>query len=142
MRWEKQIRSVAGTAQDDLGAGAVLVRPDGIVAWVGDHDPDRAEFGQTAGRWFGSPASRKRLSVSGYVAAGHFRSSARPQEGTWRLTPDRRIRAAHWRLDHRRHAAKSSTDSAVHCRALANSIYRGWMGSIRVQRFPLSPAAR
>ncbi|GAA0353512.1 FAD-dependent monooxygenase [Actinoallomurus spadix] len=55
-RWEGRIRYAAGPARNDLGCGAVLVRPDGIVAWADDHDPDRAAFERAAGHWFGDPA--------------------------------------------------------------------------------------
>ncbi|MEU8434485.1 FAD-dependent oxidoreductase [Streptomyces sp. NPDC029216] len=54
--WEGRIRYAAGTATNDLGSGAVLIRPDGVVAWAGDRHPDREEFEQAAGRWFGGPA--------------------------------------------------------------------------------------
>ncbi|MFI7689994.1 FAD-dependent monooxygenase [Nonomuraea sp. NPDC049655] len=53
--WESRIRYAAGAARDDLGAAAVLVRPDGVVAWAGD--PDRAAFERAASRWFGRPMS-------------------------------------------------------------------------------------
>jgi hypothetical protein len=53
--WESRIRYAAGPARNDLGTGAVLVRPDGIVAWAGDRDPDREAFERAAGRWFGDP---------------------------------------------------------------------------------------
>ncbi|GAA4624240.1 FAD-dependent monooxygenase [Actinoallomurus vinaceus] len=56
MGWESRIRYVAGPARNDLGFGAVLVRPDGIVAWAGDRDPDREAFERAAGHWFGGPA--------------------------------------------------------------------------------------
>ncbi|MDQ0774298.1 2-polyprenyl-6-methoxyphenol hydroxylase-like FAD-dependent oxidoreductase [Streptomyces aurantiacus] len=55
MRWESRVRYVAGPARNDLGLGAVLVRPDGTVAWAGDRTPDRDAFEQAAGRWFGDP---------------------------------------------------------------------------------------
>ncbi|WP_312878206.1 FAD-dependent monooxygenase [Lentzea indica] len=51
-RWENQLRYATGPATDDLGLGAVLVRPDGVVAWTG---ADRREFEQAALRWFGTP---------------------------------------------------------------------------------------
>ncbi|MFI6170656.1 FAD-dependent monooxygenase [Nocardia sp. NPDC051052] len=57
MLWESRIRYSAGTARNELGLRAVLVRPDGMVAWVADGDPDREAFELAAGRWFGSPAS-------------------------------------------------------------------------------------
>ncbi|WP_410609950.1 FAD-dependent oxidoreductase [Amycolatopsis sp. lyj-109] len=47
-----RIRHVAGPARDDLGFGAVLVRPDGIVAWAGDRVPDRGSFEEAVRRWF------------------------------------------------------------------------------------------
>ncbi|MBP0448075.1 FAD-dependent monooxygenase [Kitasatospora sp. RG8] len=53
--WEGRIRYAVGPARDDLGLGAVLVRPDGTVAWAGGRDPDCAAFERAAGQWFGSP---------------------------------------------------------------------------------------
>ena len=53
-RWKSRISYAAGPARDDLGVGAVLVRPDGIVAWAGDPDPD--PFERAAARWFGGAA--------------------------------------------------------------------------------------
>ncbi|WP_345472788.1 FAD-dependent monooxygenase [Actinoallomurus oryzae] len=53
--WESRIRYVAGPARNDFGSGAVLIWPDGIVAWAGDRVPDREAFERAAGRWFGSP---------------------------------------------------------------------------------------
>ncbi|AEM85647.1 FAD-dependent oxidoreductase [Streptomyces violaceusniger] len=57
MGWESRLRYVAGPARNDLGSGAVLVRPDGVVAWAGDRHPDRAAFERAAVPWFGSPVA-------------------------------------------------------------------------------------
>lgn len=52
---ESRLRYAAGAAKNDLGLGAVLVRPDGIVAWAGDRDFDRKAFERAANQWFGTP---------------------------------------------------------------------------------------
>ncbi|MGW9176997.1 FAD-dependent monooxygenase [Streptomyces decoyicus] len=53
--WESRMRYAAGPARNDLGLGAVLVRPDGVVAWAGEGTPDREAFERAAGHWFGGP---------------------------------------------------------------------------------------
>lgn len=58
--WEGRIRYATGAARNDLGVGAVLVRPDGVVAWAGDRHPDSEAFEQAATRWFGAPAETAR----------------------------------------------------------------------------------
>ncbi|MFJ3202799.1 FAD-dependent oxidoreductase [Streptomyces sp. NPDC086989] len=67
--WEGRIRYVAGAARDDLGSGAVLVRPDGVVAWAGDRHPDREAFEQAASRWFGGPAAATGLTGGAHLGA-------------------------------------------------------------------------
>ncbi|MBR1179004.1 FAD-dependent monooxygenase [Bradyrhizobium sp. KB893862 SZCCT0404] len=57
-RWSDRISYVAGEVRDRLGLSAVLVRPDGFVAWVSEGTPDQNEAAQAASRWFGDPASR------------------------------------------------------------------------------------
>ncbi|MBZ9953828.1 MULTISPECIES: FAD-dependent monooxygenase [unclassified Mesorhizobium] len=54
-RWGDRITYVAGKARDQLGLSAVLVRPDGFVAWAGEDDPNPEEAAQAASRWFGEP---------------------------------------------------------------------------------------
>ncbi|GHB61710.1 FAD-dependent oxidoreductase [Streptomyces cirratus] len=54
---ESRIRYVAGPARNDLGLGAVLVRPDGVVAWAAGDRPDTDAFERTADHWFGAPTT-------------------------------------------------------------------------------------
>jgi 2-polyprenyl-6-methoxyphenol hydroxylase-like FAD-dependent oxidoreductase len=52
---EKRVKYIASEAKDSLGLTAVLVRPDGFVAWACDGEPDLAEGSRAASRWFGQP---------------------------------------------------------------------------------------
>ncbi|MGL4286443.1 MAG: FAD-dependent monooxygenase, partial [Phreatobacter sp.] len=52
-RWHGRIDYVADDARDRLGLSAVLVRPDGVVAWAVEGAPDVEEAAQAAARWFG-----------------------------------------------------------------------------------------
>lgn len=54
-RWRGRIAYVASDARDRLGSNAMLVRPDGFVAWAADAAPDLEEAAQAAARWFGEP---------------------------------------------------------------------------------------
>jgi len=47
-----RIRYLKLAPSERIGVNAVLVRPDGIVAWAADGPPDIAELQATAGRWF------------------------------------------------------------------------------------------
>uniref|UniRef100_A0AAU3IGQ0 FAD-dependent monooxygenase n=1 Tax=Streptomyces sp. NBC_01393 TaxID=2903851 RepID=A0AAU3IGQ0_9ACTN len=53
--WRGPIRYAAGPVGDDLGFGALLIRPDGVVAWAEGPDPDPEAFQHAATRWFGAP---------------------------------------------------------------------------------------
>ncbi|WCM22870.1 FAD-dependent monooxygenase [Paraburkholderia bryophila] len=54
-RWRGRIAYISGDVRDRLGLSAVLVRPDGCVAWVGEACPDHDAALQAASRWFGEP---------------------------------------------------------------------------------------
>lgn len=54
--WKGRIAYAPGSPRDGLGFSALLIRPDGVVAWAGEHAPDRVTFERAAARWFGSPA--------------------------------------------------------------------------------------
>jgi 2-polyprenyl-6-methoxyphenol hydroxylase-like FAD-dependent oxidoreductase len=47
-----RIKYVSGQAKEQLGLKAVLIRPDGIIAWASDNDPDCSELQKAAARWF------------------------------------------------------------------------------------------
>jgi hypothetical protein len=47
---------VTSPVDNRLGASALLVRPDGVVAWACGDVPDRAQLEQAAARWFGAPS--------------------------------------------------------------------------------------
>ena len=62
-RWGGEITYAASDVQDRLGLSALLVRPDGVVAWAADAAPDPAQAGHAASRWFGEP--KQDLNVPG-----------------------------------------------------------------------------
>jgi hypothetical protein len=47
-----RIKYISGSAKDRLAVSAVLIRPDGIIAWASDNDPDYSELQKAAARWF------------------------------------------------------------------------------------------
>jgi 2-polyprenyl-6-methoxyphenol hydroxylase-like FAD-dependent oxidoreductase len=49
-----RIKYVKGHAKEPLGLSALLVRPDGFVAWATNKTPDASAFQQAAARWFSS----------------------------------------------------------------------------------------
>jgi 2-polyprenyl-6-methoxyphenol hydroxylase-like FAD-dependent oxidoreductase len=46
------IKYISGRVKDPLDVRAVLIRPDGIIAWVSDTAPDYDGFRKAAARWF------------------------------------------------------------------------------------------
>lgn len=53
--WRHRVAYVASNAEDRLGLNAVLVRPDGVVAWVGGGEFELEDAAKAAARWFGKP---------------------------------------------------------------------------------------
>ncbi|MES2111746.1 MAG: FAD-dependent monooxygenase [Bacteroidota bacterium] len=47
-----QIDYISGAAKDQLGLNAVLVRPDGIIAWVADNNADYTRLRHATEKWF------------------------------------------------------------------------------------------
>ena len=47
-----QMKYVSGRAKEQLGLSAVLIRPDGIIAWASDNDTDYSELQKAAASWF------------------------------------------------------------------------------------------
>jgi len=54
-QWQEQVTYIASDAIDRLGMKAVLVRPDGIVAWAGVRTADNEEASLALSKWFGEP---------------------------------------------------------------------------------------
>jgi 2-polyprenyl-6-methoxyphenol hydroxylase-like FAD-dependent oxidoreductase len=52
--WGDRVRYVASDAEVRLGLSALLVRPDGFVAWASDTTPGPEEVARAAARWFAS----------------------------------------------------------------------------------------
>ncbi|WP_027795681.1 FAD-dependent monooxygenase [Paraburkholderia acidipaludis] len=55
--WRQRVTYVAGGANDRLGLRAVLVRPDGFVAWASETAVDNEEIAEAISRWFGKPGN-------------------------------------------------------------------------------------
>jgi hypothetical protein len=51
-QWGDSVSYVARDAKDRLGLSALLVRPDGFVAWASDKTPDPDEVTAAAAKWF------------------------------------------------------------------------------------------
>ena len=51
-----QLKYISGRAKEQLGLRAVLIRPDGFVAWASGHEPAYSELQEAAARWFGNKA--------------------------------------------------------------------------------------
>jgi 2-polyprenyl-6-methoxyphenol hydroxylase-like FAD-dependent oxidoreductase len=51
-QWGDRVTYVASDAEDRFGLRALLVRPDGFVAWASDATPDPEEVTRAAARWF------------------------------------------------------------------------------------------
>lgn len=56
-RWDGRISYIATDAKDRLGLSAMLIRPDGIVAWAGDSAGSELDAARSAFKWFGNPQS-------------------------------------------------------------------------------------
>lgn len=56
--WADRIGYVAGQAKDRLGLSALLVRPDGVVAWAGGEADENGGLAEALSRWFGAPVAR------------------------------------------------------------------------------------
>ncbi|KFG97172.1 hypothetical protein GQ56_0111465 [Burkholderia paludis] len=56
-RRRDRVAYVASDAQDRLGLRAVLVRPDGFVAWGGEDGANLDDAARAATRWSGAPCA-------------------------------------------------------------------------------------
>jgi hypothetical protein len=63
-RWSRRMTYVASDIRDRLGLRAVLVRPDGFVAWAAEADFDPEPASEAASRWFGQAEESQEASRS------------------------------------------------------------------------------
>lgn len=54
-----RMKFVSGRAKEQFGLSAVLIRPDGVVAWASDNESDEPSMRQAAVLWFGSRATKR-----------------------------------------------------------------------------------
>lgn len=55
-QWHHRLNYLKSRATNPLGLSALLVRPDGFVAWAVDGSADESELTATIKRWFGLPS--------------------------------------------------------------------------------------
>ena len=53
--WAGRLNYLSAIAKDHLGLTALLVRPDGFVAWATDGEPDPSQAAEAITRWLGPP---------------------------------------------------------------------------------------
>ncbi|MCD4486701.1 FAD-dependent monooxygenase [Chromobacterium vaccinii] len=58
-RWQGRVDYAAANVKNSLGLHAVLVRPDGVVAWASDAPPDIEEIATPLAQWFGEPGDHR-----------------------------------------------------------------------------------
>ena len=68
--WADRLMYATGDAADHMGLSALLVRPDGYVAWAGDAAPALEEVTSAISRWFGKANSTPRSGATGDPAQG------------------------------------------------------------------------
>ena len=54
-RWGGRVNYVASEAKGQLDLSAILIRPDGVVAWASEANPNVELAAHAAERWFGAP---------------------------------------------------------------------------------------
>jgi 2-polyprenyl-6-methoxyphenol hydroxylase-like FAD-dependent oxidoreductase len=47
-----RMKYVSGRAKEQLGLSALLIRPDGIIAWASESEPDEESIRQAVAQWF------------------------------------------------------------------------------------------
>jgi len=52
--WNDRLNYVSARVNDSKSLTAILVRPDGFVAWVAESEPDLSTAERSIKRWFGA----------------------------------------------------------------------------------------
>jgi 2-polyprenyl-6-methoxyphenol hydroxylase-like FAD-dependent oxidoreductase len=56
-----QLKYVSGRAKEQFGLRALLIRPDGFIAWASNSEPSEPSITQAVALWFGSRVPKERL---------------------------------------------------------------------------------
>ncbi len=62
--YSDRIKYVSGQAKEQFGLSALLIRPDGFIAWACEGKPDLEDAVRAASRWFGEQNLTKRIQDS------------------------------------------------------------------------------
>jgi hypothetical protein len=54
-----RMKYVSGPAKEQFGLSALLIRPDGFIAWASDSEPDGQSIRQAAALWFVSSCTKE-----------------------------------------------------------------------------------
>ncbi len=56
--WDNCVRYIKGDAKDRMNASALLIRPDGIIAWTGGFAGAQSDVADSLSKWFWGESSR------------------------------------------------------------------------------------
>jgi hypothetical protein len=58
-KYSDQLKYVSGQAKEQFDLSALLIRPDGFIAWASSSEPDEPSIRQAVARWFGPSVTKE-----------------------------------------------------------------------------------